>query len=468
MSAILKKERLSLRIKLGYSAGQVGDALAYNFFFFFYFFFLTEVAGVSALQAGFINLFVVLWDAVTDPLIGYLSDNCQSRFGRRRPFILSGAFPLAILLMLSFSVVDFSAAGKFLYYMITAALFWTAYTLVDIPYYSLGAEITQSFDERTRLRIWGTLAMHLAIGVAGFAPHLVQLLGDGEAPAGWFRVSLAAGVIVLGFDLICWNATRGMEVPQGRARIKTKGSMKENLWRSLRLKPVKYVVAANFFFIFGMAVSLGCNMHVLTYIAPLNSLRITILYLVIAVSPLLFLPLISWTAVRFGKRWSFMFLVAFSAVAAILFYFYDHYSFSSLLVYTVLLSLATGAFWTLCYAMAYDQTELDEYIYGSRREGSFVALMSFSQKVGNALGILFLGLFLDLFRYNPSLQEQPELTVTGLKILYTIWPALFLFLSVICIAGYPLTKKKFRAIEAALEARKRGGPVDESLFLDLL
>ncbi len=470
MSTALKTGKLDFKTKFGYSLGQVGDSLAYNIFLVFFFFFLTEIAGVSPAHSGFISLIVILWDAITDPIIGYLSDNLKSKFGRRRPFIIAGAIPLGLLIFLAFTAVDFSASGKFVYYTIVAILFWTAYTMVDIPYYSLGAEITQDFDERTHLRIWGSAALWLAVAVTGFAPMMATILGGGDDKLGWSLVGAVVGGGALLFDLLSWRATRGKEVStvSDTETVREKFNVFKTYLQALKLKPMKYVVGANFFYLFGQAISIGINLHIMIYVVPLSDPQITIYYTAMALFSIAFLPLINFTTNKLGKKKAFILLNGIPVVGIAIFYFINLYSFSSLMIYGLIMGLANGAFWTLCYSMAYDNTELDEFIHNMRREGLYVSFMSFSQKVGNAVGLLFLGLILEFFKYNADLDIQPDTAITGLKQLFTLWTALFMGISVLIIIFHPMTKSKFKAIEKALEDRKAGREADTSEFEDLL
>lgn len=468
MSKNLKTGKLSIGIKLGYSMGQIGDSLAYNLFFIFFFYFLTEIALVGPFHAGVINLIVILWDAISDPIIGYLSDNWNSKFGRRRPFILTGAFPLAILIFLSFTAFDLSETGKFIYYAIVALLFWTSYTMVDIPYYSLGAEISQDFDERIKLRIWGSFAIHLAVAAVGFAPLLASILGGEDLQKGWSMTGLVIGATTLFFELICWNSTRGREVDvSGVDKIKKLNIFKTYV-QALKLKPIKFVVGANFFYLLGQAISLGVTMHILTYIAPLTDFQVTIFWTFSAFFSILLLPVINRVSLNLGKKGGFISLIGIMTIVFVIFYLVGIYTFASMMILAVVAALGNGAFWTLCYAMAYDNTELDEFINGERREGIFIAFMSFSQKVGNAVGILALGMILNIVKYDATLTFQPTSAIVCMKLLLTLCPALFFTLSIVIVFFHPMTKKKFHAVENALEAKRNGETPDTSEFQDLL
>ncbi|MCL1897037.1 MAG: MFS transporter, partial [Clostridiales bacterium] len=219
----LQPKKLSIGTLLGYAVGQLGCSIPFNTYMYFFLFFLTNAAGIRPGIAGTISLIAVLWDAITDPIVGTLSDNLRSKFGRRRPFILGGSIPLGITLILMFTVPGgLSEAGFIGYYIIMAVLFYTANTVVVVPYFSLGAEITQDYDERTKLRVMTSFFIYLAVLVAtAFPPMIIDsaMAGGKNLGEAWTltaTVFAAAAVVII---LISWNFTRGKEISREYADI---------------------------------------------------------------------------------------------------------------------------------------------------------------------------------------------------------------------------------------------------------
>ena len=106
-----QRTTLSIGTKLGYGVGSIGEGLAYNAFYLYFIYFLTDYVGIDPVVAGSISLFAVIWDAVTDPLIGYFSDRIQSPNGKRRSFMLKGFIPLGAVIFLLFSDWEFLSGG---------------------------------------------------------------------------------------------------------------------------------------------------------------------------------------------------------------------------------------------------------------------------------------------------------------------------------------------------------------------
>jgi len=163
MSSEMGGRKVGLRMKLGYAIGQMSDSVGFNVFYFFFLYFLTDFAGVAPAIAGVISLIAVFWDAVTDPIIGHMSDHLRSRYGRRRPFMIGALVPYTLSMVLLFANVDLPGGLKVVYYIAVAMLYWTAYTCYVIPYFALGAELTGDFNERTSLRVWASVTMYAAV-----------------------------------------------------------------------------------------------------------------------------------------------------------------------------------------------------------------------------------------------------------------------------------------------------------------
>ena len=145
-------EKLSIKTKLGYGVCDLGGNLFFTVIAFLLLNYLTDTVGIAAGLAGTIIMIGKIWDAVTDPLAGYLSDRTSSRWGRRRPYIFFGAFPLFIAMIIMFTHPGFTRpAHLFIWAVVAYCFLCTAYTLVNIPYNAMTPELTQDFHERTSI-----------------------------------------------------------------------------------------------------------------------------------------------------------------------------------------------------------------------------------------------------------------------------------------------------------------------------
>ncbi|MBU1020112.1 MAG: MFS transporter, partial [Firmicutes bacterium] len=137
---------------LSYAVGDLYGGGAFFIIGALFLVFLTDVAGLSPALAGTIILVGKLWDAFTDPTMGYISDNTKSRYGRRRIYFLIGIVPIFISWVLLWSSFGFeSTVAKFVYYLIIYLLFNTVFTLIMVPYNSMPAEMTKDYADRSKL-----------------------------------------------------------------------------------------------------------------------------------------------------------------------------------------------------------------------------------------------------------------------------------------------------------------------------
>ncbi|MCA9978633.1 MAG: MFS transporter, partial [Anaerolineales bacterium] len=147
--------QLPLRTKFIYGLGDWGTSAATVARNAFWFVFLTNVVGIDAAAAGTAVLIGRIWDSINDPLVGTISDRMQTRWGRRRPFLLFGALPFGLTFFLLFYVPPIhSQTGLVIYYSIAFLIFDTLYTLVNVPYIALTPELTSDYDERSNLAGW--------------------------------------------------------------------------------------------------------------------------------------------------------------------------------------------------------------------------------------------------------------------------------------------------------------------------
>lgn len=182
-------------MKLGYGVGDFAANLAFQSIALFYVFFLTDVFGISPSWAGVIFLIAKVWNAVVDPIMGYITDHTHSRFGRKRPYLLFGAVPLGIVFALLFFAPDLvpsavSPYPRFIWALVTFLVFSTMISVVNVPYGALTADLTLDMNERSNLTGYRmTFAVIGTLAAAGATKPLVTVLSG--ALGGERRVATA-------------------------------------------------------------------------------------------------------------------------------------------------------------------------------------------------------------------------------------------------------------------------------------
>lgn len=174
-------QRLSRMEKLGYGLGDTASNLYWKFFEFFLLYFYTDVFGISAKSAGTMLLITKIWDAINDPLFGYLADRTRTAWGRFRPYLIWMSVPFAITGILTFYTPDLSDQGKLVYAYVTYTLLMMAYSAINIPYGSLMGVITPDSLERTSVSTYRFVAAFSGgIVIQYFTLKLVAFFGGSE------------------------------------------------------------------------------------------------------------------------------------------------------------------------------------------------------------------------------------------------------------------------------------------------
>jgi len=452
-------QKVSVLTKISYGIGQMGDSIPFNVFYIYFLFFLTDVAGVSPGIAGMVSLIAVLWDAITDPVIGYLSDNSKSKYGRRRPLMLIGSIPLAISLLLLFTSVDFNETYKNIYYIAVSMVFWTSYTAYVIPYFALGAEITQDFNERNSLRTYASVFMYTAVLIASAAPMwIVGSVGarGGTAQMGWTVVGGVFGVLTFIAIFACWRSTRGQEIIVVQETSQEKENIFKTYMSTLKLKPYRYIITSVLLLAATTAMGSTAIVYLMSSNMGLNEGQQSLFWIVNTASAIVWLPLINYSANKYGKKATYITFITFSAVIMGVFMITGFGSFTSLMAYALIFSFGMATFWTLSYSMMYDCCELDEFVSGQRREGAITSLTSFFQKLGAAGAMWFTGLILESTGYVGSASVQTESALKGIVMACTIIPAGVALAGALILIKYPLNEKRFEELKEAVELKKLG------------
>jgi len=452
----MTQSRLSFPRKLGYASGIVSESVLYNMFYTYFIFFLTDVALVNPALAGTISLISVLWDGITDPLIGHFADRKQ---GRKQKLILLSALPMALFFILSFLKIQAGPLRIFIHYTGGAMLFWLFYTMYTIPYYALGAEITRDYDERTKIRGMSGIINSFAIFIGCALPTILAgaLTGRGvSAKNAWIiNAAVIAGIGVL-FVMITWFSLKGIRLVSRQEGAREEKNIIRNYLDIMKLKPFRYFTAYIVFYMVSSSISQANLLYLIRYRAGLDPDFIGIALVALVLAFLIFTPLTTALATKFDRRTAIIIMFSLSAAGMIVMKLIGIGGPRQVIALSLITGISAASFWSTFYSFAYDLCEIDELKNGIRREGSITALPQFLQKFGAAVGLWIEGLFLAAVGYNASLPAQPEGTLKGIENTSTLFMSLMLLLSLGAMVLYPVTRERFTALEDVLNRKKRG------------
>ncbi|MCL1895998.1 MAG: MFS transporter [Clostridiales bacterium] len=459
------KPLVPAKTKLGYAAAALSDGTAYVFFYSFFLLFLTDYAMVDPLLAGSISLIVVICNAIMDPVVGWLSDNFNSKAGRRRPFFIIGIIPWVITLVLMFSVVGLSPGAQFGYYTIMAILFWASYSLCDTPYKALGAELSPDYSERATIRLYVQVFSSAGTGISGvFTMMLVAgfaMTFSVSEPGAWtyvaslFALISLAGYLVTFFSMKKWDkplASRtDIEKSKDRNILKTYAQLLKEV------KPLKWIVFSIFAFMVGNSLYGAGIFYMYRELLGWSPEQIAVAMLVLGVAALGGPVVLNFFIKKSDKKTVLCVCLAISTVSLFAFRFIGISTTAECYIYLFLYAASNIGFWGLIWAIVYDTSEVDELLHSKRREGATTAFGSMVQKFGSAFAMWLIGFSLAISGYDATLEAQPDTALTGILNTVTLYPGIFTLISLILLIVYPLNGKAYALVVQAIKDRKETG-----------
>jgi len=322
-----ESDRLRPLTRLAYGAGELGPAMTGSTMIFFQLIFLTNVAGLHAGYAGSVLLVGKFWDAVNDPLIGWLSDRTRSPWGRRLPWMVACAIPFALFFFLLWYVPGFANRDNqlalFAYYAVVALLFNTFYTGLALPHSALTPELSHDYDERSRITGF-RMAFSLGGSVGGLilAQVIFQVFKDAPPTVQYMAFAGAVSVVALGAFVFCIAGIFRFVIQRGRERVALDA---ESALPRLPIVEQLRVVLANgpFLIVCGIYLFSWLAMQFTATILPfyveswmgLPAGRFPLIALTVQGTALALIPAWGWLSVRIGKKPVYFCGMAFWLVA---------------------------------------------------------------------------------------------------------------------------------------------------------
>ncbi|WP_420642738.1 MFS transporter [Candidatus Leptofilum sp.] len=448
--------KLSFGRKLAFGIGDLGPALVASIQGFFLNAFLLDIAGIRPAAAGIIFLIVKIWDSVNDPLIGRLTDRTNTRWGRRRPWLLFGAIPFGLAWFMQWLVPDLGPNGLFWYYLIVALLLDTGFTAVNVPYTALTPELTQDYDERTSLNSF-RFSFSILGGLAALAVHSVLIEAFPTVTQGYAISAAVMGGIIILSNFITFAFTK--ETHFKDAAEEDDPGFIEGVKIALRNRPFLYVVAI---YLLSWLCIQFVQANMLLYVRYWVGGEDRFIQLAFALQVSAFVFLIMWSKIsqKWGKQNVYYVGMSFWIFVQIAIFFVQPGQFNLVLGLAVLAGVGVSVGYLIPWSMLPDVVELDELETGQRREGIYYGFFVFLQKLGISLGLALSNFALEAAGYInaedlTNLPEQPTAVLTALRIFVSLVPAVILLLSFPIVRSYPITREKHAEILAAIAAKKQ-------------
>lgn len=439
---------ISIGNKLGYGAGDFAFNLAYQTTMFYLMYFFTDVFVIGAAAAGSIFLISKLWDAVSDPLMGVICDHTRSRWGNKRPYLLFGTVPLAAAFFLLFASPAVPEHLKVPYGYASFILFCTAITVVNIPYGALTASMTLDINERAGLSGYRmSFALIGTLFAAGATKALVGLF-PGEAE-GFRTVSLIYALVIILVVLITFFSTR-----EEVSHREETASFREVLKVIFSNRPFLILSSATILFM----IAVNMMGIVVNYYFKYNLKSegmIPLAFIALLVTATVFVPLFVFISKKRSKKTAYIMGMATLGLTLILLYFFGERGVYYTIGIFVLGGIGMSTNFLSPWAMIPDTVEYSEWKTGLRREGTLYGFFFFSFKLGTAIAGFLVGLGLDMSGYIPNTAQGDD-ALSGIRLLLTVVPLLFLSAGIAVISLYPIDEKFHRTMLKEIASRKEG------------
>ncbi len=468
---ISERDRVPMVQKLAFGSGHFVNNMLPGALAFFMFFLLTAF-GMDPFLAGLLGGLPRIFDALTDPIMGFISDNTDSRWGRRRPYIFIGAILSGILFVVLWQMDENnSQVFNFWYFLILSMVYLIGNTMFSTPLIGLGYEMTSDYNERTRLMAFSQTMGQVAWMIV---PWFWVIIADPEIfesqAVGVRQLSLMVGGLCIVLGILPAIFCRGIDSShiENRKEIsfKTMFSNLKDLFKGIvqvsKNVPFLRLCGATFLVFNGFQMVASFSVFIIVFYMFNGDYGMAGTWpawfstVSAVLTAFMVIPIISAMANRWGKRNAFIISTLISIVGyGLKWWGFNPESPFMIFMPVPLMAFGIGGLFTLMMSMTADVCDLDELKNGMpRKEGTFGAIYWWMVKLGQALALVLGGLVLKVVGFDQNAATQTLETMTNLRIADIVIPASTATLAIIVMWKYDITEEKARDIKKQLEDRR--------------
>ncbi len=446
--------KLPMKTKVAYGTADLGISLLTASIQFFLLFYYTDIllidpgiAGTALLVGRF------TWDAVNDPLFGFLSDRTRSRWGRRKPYMLFGAIPFGLAIWLMYSLpAGLTGAVAFFAMLGTFLLVDTAQTLVSVPYYALSAELTYDYDERTSL-----ISIRMIFTVVGYimgAALTTAIAGifvnmGWDKPAAYSATGAIFGIVAIITTFITVFGVKETPNPDLQPAKMPAWSQIKHVFKN---KPfVQYMI---------MSAIISVSFALLTTLLPFFikyqlDMEPQIPLVMMTLLGTIALFLIPWrlVATNINKGPAYALGLAIASVGILVAFFLPKGPTPIIYGIAFVAGLGFSAQYVFPWSMIPDVIEVDQAQTGERHEGIYFGVNAFLGKLTTALGGSSAAWLLDLFGFKANI-AQTQHTLFGVRFLFSVVPVVAFAIALPLLISYPITRQKHDQLALEIKAKE--------------
>jgi len=429
---------LSKKEKIAYGLGDTASNIIFQTVMLFLTFFYTDIFGISPAVVGTLFLVVRVIDAVTDPIMGALTDATHTKYGSYRPYLLWLAIPFAVISVITFTTPAMDDGNKIIYAFVTYTLLMLVYTAINIPYSALGGVLSSNPNERVSIQsyrfVFGMLGGLL---VTSCTLPLVKWFGEGNNELGYQLTMLVMSCLGVVLFLICFRYTKERVInPPHKLSLKTQLHV---LWQN---QPFKILCMAALILLTSMVLRTTLAIYYVKYVLGKEDL-ITEFVTLGMVGNIIGCACAQPLSKRLDKKTAYIYLQYISAILSCFAFFVPNeqvlLAFLMYFLWCFFTQMATPLLW----AKMADAIDYGVWQNGQRLTGLVYASVVFFIKLGLALGGAIAGWLLAYYQYQANV-ELSEATKSGILTSFTLYPAIGSILVALIMTKYNLDNKTIK------------------------
>lgn len=412
-----------------------------------------------------------VFDSITDPIMGFISDNTKSRWGRRRQYVFVGAIIMGVAFLIMWQLYRENGVDyNFTYFLLWSFVFYLGLTIFSVPYVAMGYEMSNDFHERTEIM---AIAQWIGQWAWVIAPWFWVIMYD----QGWFEsadvatrsLAVWVGIACMLFAMvpaIFLKSKSTVNEDYAPLTLSTIGSslveILKNFKEAFKSKPFVKLCISTFFVFNAFNTIAAFSFFIIVYHLFNGDTGAAGVWptlfgsLGALVTTFLVIPTVAWMSKKIGKKQAFMLSQGISILGYLMLWFLFIPGKPFMFIFALpFFSFGIGSLFTLMMSMTADVIDIDELNTGKRREGVFGAIYWWMVKFGFAIAGLLSGAIMSLVGFDPAIAEQSESAITGLRIFYTAFPIMGTLIALYAMRDYDLSEERSNEIRAELERRKK-------------
>lgn len=474
----LNKERVPLGQKVAFGIGMLANQM-FPAILGIFMVVLVEDLGFPGWMWALIYFFPRIFDAITDPIMGYISDNTKSKYGRRRVYVFLGAILMGIAFMVMWQLFrENSLQYNFWYFFLWSVVFYVGLTLFSVPYVAMGYEMSDDFHERTNIM---AVAQWIGQWAWVIAPWFWVVMYDPD----WFpSADIAVRQLAIWVAIPCAicamvpaifiKSKSTLNEDYNPLTIKNIGGSLKEILKSFKeafiIKEFRKLCAATFLIFNAFNTVAALTFFVIVYKlfngdASASGLWVALFGCIGALgTTFIVIPIVTWMSKVFGKRKAFMISQGISVFGYIMLWFLFVPGKPWLYIIGLpFFSFGIGSLFTIMMSMTADVIDLDELNSGLRREGIFGAIYWWMVKVGFAIAGALSGVIIFVVGFNADLATtEQQSAVDGLHAFFCFFPMVGTLVAMFIMRNYSVTEERANEIRAELERRKNENLKDQN------